>query len=136
MMNRTKLLLALLVGVGVLSLSACGTMEGGHKAADPTEIVAARVEARWKALIDGKVDAAYEFLSPASRASLPLAVYKGRTKPGMWREAKAKSVTCDADLCKANVWLKYDIHNITGLELNFEESWIKEDGGWWYVQKK
>src|ERR1035437_4897856 len=136
MMNRTRLNLC--VCIGVLSLTACGTMVGGPVAtdaafADPVVIVTARADARWKALIESNVGRAYDYLSPASRTLLSRRDYQARIKPGMWRGAKTTSVTCEPDLCKAKVTLKYDIREIKGLEMELEENWIKEEGGWWFV---
>lgn len=141
MISRVKLLSAACLSVGLLSLSSCGTMAGtGSQAvdagADPKAVVAARAEGRWKVLTDGNFDAAYGYLSPASRKILSLDLYKGGIKGGLWRGAKTKSVTCAEDLCKAIVLLKYDLRDIKGLEMDVEESWIKEEGSWWYVQKK
>lgn len=137
-MNRAKFLLAGSLSAALLSLSACGTLGGGQAdaSADPKIAVASRAEARWQALIDGKVAQAYEYLSPATRKVMSRDVYAARIKPGIWRAAKATEVKCDADLCKATVLVKYDFRDIKGLEANMEETWIKEEGGWWYVQKK
>lgn len=139
MMNRTGLRFC--VCIGVLSLAACGTMVSGPAAteaasADPVVIVTARAEARWKALIEGNVGTAYDYLSPATRALLSRGAYQSHIKSGMWREAKATSVTCEPDLCKVKIKLKYDIQRITGLEIDLDENWIKQEGGWWFVQKK
>lgn len=135
-MKRTKSLLVLCVGIGVLVLTACGTVATGPVATDPPGIVTARAEARWKALIDSNVGQAYDYLSPTTRKLMSRRDYQARIKPGLWRDAKVISVACEPDLCKAQVLLKYDIRDIRGLEMNLEENWIKEEGGWWYVQKK
>lgn len=138
MMNREKSFLAWCLGVSILTLAGCGTVGGSSVAssADPKVIVAQRAEARWKALMRGHLDTAYDYLSPATRQVLSFDVYRARVKPGMWREVKISAVTCDAELCKANVLLKYDLRDIKGLEMDLEESWLKEEGSWWYVQKK
>jgi hypothetical protein len=134
-MNRTKLFFSWCLGFCLVSLTGCTTIGSGQDA-DPKVVVAGRAEERWKALIEGNLEAAYGYLSPASRQTTPLAVYRGRVKPGLWRSVKVETITCDAELCKANILLKYDLRNIKGLEMNLEEFWIKEEGSWWYVQKK
>lgn len=139
MMNRTKLLLVSCLTVGLLSLTACSIFGNGQATgvdSDSQIIVAARAEARWKALIGGDLDQAYTFLSPATRKIMTMQQHRARIKPGMWRDAKVISVDCTDELCRPKVMLKYDIRNIKGIEMELEESWIKEGGNWWYVQKR
>ena len=59
------------------------------KDSDPAakqKVVAERAEARWQSLIKGDLDAAYAYLSEGSKATTPLAVYKAKIRPGMWRQ--------------------------------------------------
>jgi hypothetical protein len=140
MVSRTKLLLnCLLMSVGLLSLAGCGTVGTSSTSAsadEPKLAVAARAEERWKALIDNNPNKAYGYFSPATREAMPFSVYQAKLKPGLWRGIKVKSVACDTELCKATLVLTYDLRDIKGLEMDLEESWIKEEGSWWYVQKK
>lgn len=138
-MKLRILISLLLVSFGSAYLAGCATVSSTQATdvvKDPKEIVAARAEARWQALIDGNMKDAYNFLSPAGRKVMSLEVFRARIKPGLWRGAKTNSVTCTEELCEAIVLVKYDIRDIKGLELEMKESWIKEEGNWWYVQKK
>ena len=44
------------------------------------EVVTARANARWQALLRGDLTAAYEYLSPGSKAAMSLDFYKGKHK--------------------------------------------------------
>src|SRR5450631_3783122 len=101
MMNRTKFPLAACLGAALLSLTACGTLGSAQPGADadPKAVVAFRADARWQLLIEGKVALAYDYLSPATRKVMSRDVYTARIKPGIWRAAKATSVSCEEDLC-------------------------------------
>ena len=84
---------ACLSAVPVLLVAAgCATTGGGIGKDTPPEIkraaVTERVNARWAALIKGDLDAAYAYLSPASREVVSLAVFKARTRSGSFRDAK------------------------------------------------
>lgn len=144
MKNKAKAILSLcLLGFGGAFLAGCSTVSSNQSATqaaevskDPKLIVAARAEARWQALIDVNMKDAYNYISPAGRKVLSLEVFRARIKPGLWRSAKTNSVTCSEELCEATVLVKYDIRDIKGLEMEMKESWIKEEGNWWYVQKK
>jgi len=81
------------------------------------------------------LNAAYEFLSPGSRAVTPLAVYKGKLKPGMWRSAKVRSVECEADVCSVNLLIEYDVRAAKGIQTPLTEKWIIESGNAWYVDR-
>ncbi|MES2932271.1 MAG: hypothetical protein V4805_02120 [Pseudomonadota bacterium] len=137
-MKRSQLLIVLMLSVSLVALQACSTIASKKPevVADAKDIVASRAEARWKALILGNLDHAYAFISPATRKVMPLDAYKKRVKLGMWRDVKIESVACTDDVCSASVLLKYDIRDIKDVEKVVEESWIKEDGEWWFVQKK
>jgi len=94
-----------------------------------------RAQARWDALIRGDLNAAYEFLSPGTRAVTSQAVYKGKIKPGMWRSAKVQSVECEADVCSVKLLVDYDVRRIKGIETPLTEKWIIESGNAWYVDR-
>lgn len=139
MASLTKRLLGGCLVGGLLFLTGCGTIENqsaGGDGADPKAVVTARAEARWKALVAGELDSAYGYLSPSTRKVVTLNGYRGTLKPGLWRGAKVKSLTCTEELCTVVVGLTYDLRNIKGLEKELEESWIKDEGKWWFVEKK
>lgn len=124
------LLIAMLAAV---MLCACAT---ALAPADASVEVSALAQARWDALVRGDVSAAYGYLSPASRASLSLLQYQQRIHVGFWKRAVVESVSCEPEVCKVGVNITYDYQMVKGVETSLSESWVKEDGKWWFVLKK
>jgi len=127
-----------LASIALLMAGCAGMAPGIDKDTPPEQkqkIVAERAEARWQALIKGDLDTAYTYLSPGSRATTPLAVYKSKTKPGLWRQAKVQEVSCDGDVCKVMMQIAYDYKKIKGIETPLTENWIIENGTAWYVYR-
>jgi hypothetical protein len=128
--------------LAVLALAGCATVAGpGTLTKDsPPEVkreaVAARAEGRWKALIKGDVPAAYAYLSPATRATTPLDVYKAKHKVGMYRQIKVDSVDCEGAVCTVKLTLRYDYKRFKGIETPLVEKWVIEDGQAWLVEAK
>lgn len=118
-------------------LSGCASV-GGISADTPEQAkrdaVAARAEARWQALIKGDLPAAYEYLSPASRATVPLDVYKAKHKVGLYRSAKVESVDCVKDACTVRVNVVYDYKRFKGVATPLVEKWIIAQGQAWLVE--
>lgn len=124
----------LLVGVAVMMV-ACATV-----AEQPAEeVVVRRAQMRWDALVAGQVEEAYGYLSPGSKAKWNLPEYKSRIGSGLWRGARVMRAECSADLC--NVYVMVDFRyrrpgvNVVA-ETAVPETWVKEDGVWWYVPKR
>jgi hypothetical protein len=86
-------------------------------------------------LIKGDLDTAYTFLSPGSKAATSLALYKGKVKPGIWRQARASSVKCEGDVCNVTITIVYDVKRMKGIETQLAENWIIENGTPWYVYR-
>jgi hypothetical protein len=126
-------LLAGCAGVGVLTTDA------------PTEVkrdaVATRAKARWERLIAGDLDDAYAYMSPASRATMPLDVYKAKHKVGMYRSVKVDDVNCEVDTCTVKLSVTYDYAGIRGsrkpvtVTTPFTEKWIISQGQAWFVDR-
>ena len=103
---------------------------------DTTKIASERALERWRALIDSDLDKAYGYLSPANRETLQVETYKISLNPGLWRDIRVESTNCMVTVCEITLFLKYDLREIKGLELKKKESWILEDGDWWFVPKR
>lgn len=99
------------------------------------EAVAARAQARWQRLIDGDLAGAYEYLSPATRATTPLDIYKAKHKVGMYRSVKVDAVNCEADACTVRLSLTYDYKRIKGVTTPLVEKWIITQGQAWFVDR-
>lgn len=131
---------ALLAVLAVVVLNACATAPvSGVKAprtADANSEVRALAQGRWDALVRGDVTAAYGYLSPASRASVPLLQYQQNIRVGFWKRAVVETVSCEPEVCKVGVTITYDYRDVKGVETTLNESWVSEDGKWWFVLKK
>ena len=133
-----------LVGaLAVLALAGCATVGGpGTLTKDSSpdvkrEAVAARAQGRWDALIKGDLNAAYAYLSPATRATTPLDVYKAKHKVGLYRKIKVDSVDCEGAVCTVKLTLTYDYkRRFKGIETPLVEKWVIEDGQAWLVEAK
>jgi hypothetical protein len=112
---------------------------GGLSADAPVEAkrdtVAARAQERWNALIKGDLAAAYEYLSPASRATMPLDLYKAKHKTGLYRAVKIDSVDCAGDSCTVVLHLTYDYKRTKGMVTPLTEKWIISQGQAWFVDR-
>ena len=124
-------------------LAGCAGV-GGLSADAPADVkrdaVAARAKARWDRLIDRDLPGAYEYLSPASRATMPLDLYKAKHKVGMYRSVKVDAVNCEADKCMVKLSLTYDLRakgtkNPVTLTTPLTEEWIISQGQAWFVDR-
>ena len=127
------------------AIAACAGM-GGVTTDSPPEVKVAvvkeRSQARWQALIRGDLDAAYAYLSPASKATTPIEAYRRQVRPGLWREVNIDSVECKAELCIVKLVLTYDIprgpmspKTVNGIETPVSERWVIENGSAWFVYR-
>jgi hypothetical protein len=132
------------IGGGVLLLGAlagCATGLGGSGLSADTaaevkrDAVAARAKARWDALIRLDLEGAYAYLSPASRETMPLDLYKAKHKVGMYRAVKVENVRCEADSCTVSLSLTYDHKSFKGITTPLVEKWIISQGQAWFVDR-
>jgi len=98
------------------------------------EVVAVRANARWDALIKGDLDEAYGYLSPASRATMPLAVYRTHHKVGIYRAATIDSVDCEAAVCTVNLHVTFTYKRAKGVDMPLVEKWLISEGKAWLVE--
>ena len=119
-------------------LPACASV-GGLSAGAPAEVkrdaVAERAKARWDALIKLDIAGAYAYLSPASRATMPLDLYRAKHRVGLYRAVKVDGVDCDADACTVSLSLTYDYKRFKGITTRVVEKWIIADGQAWFVDQ-
>ena len=132
---RRRTALASLVVAGALALAGCAALQPKT----PEEIVTQRVEARWDALIKGDFPKAWTYTQPAYRAIVKQADYR-RTFgfAGQWRGVQVHKVSCEAERCKARIRLTTRVltppfqgQEVAGV---IDETWVREDGNWWYYQ--
>jgi hypothetical protein len=87
-------------------------------------------------MIKGDFDAAYGFLSPGSRASMPLDVYRAKIKSNIWRGVEVQSVECAEQVCNVTVLVTYDYKGMKGVKTKVSESWLLAAGNAWYVYRE
>ena len=78
---------------------------------------------------------AYAYMSPSSRATMPLDLYRAKHKVGMYRAVKVDGVSCEADACTVNLSLTYDYKSFKGITTPIVEKWIITQGQAWFVDQ-
>jgi hypothetical protein len=134
-MIRTTFRLVLLGCLAAL-LGACATLTG-----TPEEIVTKRANARWEALIAKRWEDAYSYMAPSFRAVVPANRFAARFSGTVtWVSGEVRVVTCkDENSCAATVRILFRpaMRKAVGepLETNYDETWVREDGEWWFYEK-
>jgi hypothetical protein len=120
------------VAVGIASvLASCATVPS--KPAE--EIVKERSQIRWNLMVQGDLDKAYEYFSPSSRATMSLAGFKSRVKPGFWKAVTVDKVECSsADRCEVTATIGYDYRG-TRVNTPHRETWIRDESNWWLLSR-
>ena len=123
--------------VGMM-LTACATvMTGGVTVESPLEVkqkvVMERANARWQALMKGDAETSYSFFSSGSKAIGSLEFYKVRARLKGFRAVDMHSAACEAEICKVKLTVTLDHRLMKGIPLDVEESWVLENGQYWYV---
>ena len=98
-------------------LAGCASVESGT----PEEIVKARAEARWKAMVAHDFKRAYEYLAPSYRAVSSFERYNEKINCTV--AVRIESQPVGVMNFKGNI--------VTG----DSETWLLEDGKWWLYQK-
>jgi hypothetical protein len=128
-----------IAGIAAVLLSACTSIPGSVTPDSPPEAkkdaVATRALGRWDALIKGDLDAAYNYLSPASRETMPLDVYKAKHKTGMYRAIQVDAVDCEAEVCTVTLSLTFDYKRTKGIKMPLVEKWLISGGKAWFVDR-
>lgn len=126
---------AMVAGVLLAGCAGLGGLSADSPAQAKRDAVAARAQERWNALIKGDLTAAYAYLSPASRATMPLDVYKAKHKVGLYRAAKIDAVDCDTDTCTVRMLVTYDFKKFKGVVSPLQEKWVITQGQAWFVDR-
>ena len=127
--------------VVLLGVAGCSSLGGGLTKDSAPEVkqaaVRERVNGRWAALIKDDLDSAYEFLSPASRATVSLVVFKARKGSLVWKAATIESITCEVEACKVELRVTYDYpvqgRMMQGIQTSMSETWVLDKGAAWLV---
>jgi len=128
--------------------AACATLTPDSPNDEKVKIVMQRAEARWNAIIGKDFAAAYEYMSPATRATVTPAGFKTVASRIDYRSIKVTGATCDGGTCKVKLILTYnanaafnsavarkgfDSAEIKGINTPLDESWVIDKGQIWYV---
>ena len=100
----------------------------------------ARATTRWQALVKGDFDKAYSFTTQGYRAVVPKEAYRAKFGAALsWTGTEVVRVQCpESKKCIATVRIEFI--PMTGLRAggtmstHVEETWLLEDGQWWYFQ--
>ena len=133
-LNKYKILSAVTLAIGVMT--GCATISSPTT---PENIVSQRAQQRVDWLLEKKYDQAYAYLTPSYRALNSPESYRGRFGDGAkWIEPKVANVECSTEeRCVVTVKLKVLVVARgfgKPIDSNMTETWLKEDGQWWYYQ--
>ena len=124
-----------LIGL-LLALLGCATMQ--NMAVNDTEILRARANLRWQALLKRDWDGAYAYELPAYRNTHDVKQFSSKFgSKVLWKEAKVTTVdiTKDSSLADIKVLIKYEIMmsdgEILASDKTANERWIKQENEWW-----
>ena len=104
-------------------------------------LVASKTEARWQALIEGRLETAYRYETPEYRAVYTFSQYRRKVHGvGTWKKAEVKGVSCTENKCIASVKVYVTIVVGRGFENvnssdQFDENWVQDakSGDWFHV---
>jgi hypothetical protein len=118
------------------SLAGCAAMPDNRP---PEEVVRQRASERAEAFVKGDFERSYSMTAPSYRKLRDLNAYTRSFGPSAkWEKAEVKGVTCETQRCKVaiSVSVKPLIRARFGdtITVQFEETWLLEDGNWWLYQ--
>ena len=116
-----------------LVLAACATLNAESPLDEKVKVVTERANARWAAIIAKDFDAAYGYLSPASRTSIKRGGFKAVVSRLNYKSATVKQASCEGAVCRVDLELVYDANMMKGIKTPIRESWIIEKGQAWFV---
>ena len=111
--------------------ASCATVEQRR----PEDAVKEKAQARWNALVQGDVKAAYEYFSPGSRATLSLIDFTNGIRIGFWKKVAVDKVECGGpDSCEVFTTIEYD-HRGMRIKTPHRETWVREGTNWWFLRR-
>lgn len=120
-----------------ITLAACASLGGG----DPQEQVRQRATERWQALAGGQFSLAYSYNTPGFRAVVTPDTYRNRFGSAItWMGAEIIRVDC-SEVSKCIALVRVDFkpvltrRNAGKLSTHLDETWLFQDGQWWFFQK-
>lgn len=147
-MMRTRRGVISAVLTAVVLLAGCASLGGGADSKDPAvreKALRARVQARWDAMLALDMKRVYEFATPAYRQQYDLRHLQNQYAAQIERtRAEIYQVRFDPDLAdtaKVVVLLHFRTEGgAPGTMIEsysrIVETWIAQDGQWWYVEPR
>lgn len=127
------------IGAVAFALAGCSGTLGGLTRESPAEVKAeaakARTQAKWAAILQGDLDTAYAFLSPASRSLVSRDAFKAQFRRP-FRSMTVDAVACEPEICKVKITVYYDHPMMKNIPAPVEESWVLEQGQLWFVARQ
>ena len=123
---------------------AAGLLAGCASTSTPAtaeDAVSQRAQQRVDLLLERNYDQAYAYLTPSYRALNDAERYRGRFGNGAkWIEPKVSKVECTTEeRCVVTVKLGVLVvargFGSKPIDSTMIETWLKEDGQWWYYQR-
>ena len=119
--------------VAATGCSTTGGLTKDSSAEAKRAAVTERVKGFWAARIEGNVNLAYTFMSPASREIVSLEVFRSQLRGTGFRDAKVETVECSDAACNVRLMVTYDHRLMKGIVTPLSEKWIIDEGQAWYV---
>lgn len=127
----------LFVSVLLLAVAGCASVPAQNDRAAAE--VMRKANQRWQALIDGEIKAAYEMTAPSYRGLVSLQAFRRNFGSGPWLEAQALQAECELEKCNVRIRMTYasPMPKLNGgkMTTSILETWIKEDGQWWFLPR-
>jgi hypothetical protein len=112
--------------------AACATMDSQSSS---EAVVKQRAQARWDAMVQGDLKAAYGYFSPGSRTGYSLADFGSSIRIGFWKAVTVDRVECNSpDRCDVMVTIEY-LKNGMRIKTPHRESWIRDGSEWWFLRR-
>ena len=143
--QKHRLTAAVLLAAGLLAGCAAPCTDSGSAAAPAAstskveDAVSVRAQQRWDWLVTGKYEDAYGYTTPAFRGLNTAQNYRNRFGTGAsWTGARVQSVEC-ATPERCTVQVAVDTRVVARgfrepITTSVVETWLLEEGQWWYHQ--
>lgn len=97
------------------------------------QLVKERAEARWASVLKRDWEAAYGYLTPATRQGMDLQAFTRRGNPRIYRAVSVRGVECGSpDACVVQLDVSYATR-IGLVTTPMTESWVRVGWGWYVV---
>ena len=104
--------------------------------ATPEKVVEQKAAARWNAIVAADYRKAYDFISPAGRATITAEGYESGFRKGFHKGAQVKEVRCTSpELCEVTVDVEYEFAG-RRTKTPLTEKWVRQDSDWWYLYQR